>query len=478
MVSRRTATRIGVVAGVSAVASAFGPIAPAQAYTCDTTIAPTKANLVGAISDGHTIICITAGTMNMGLGAIGENGPILVDDDVTLVGIGDVVIDGNDEAPSFLLGASETDTETNITIDNLTVTDFHDWDYNEYEWGVTKNVPLVGLHGNSAGTVTVLNSTFSDNNTYLSVVGAIDQETTGPTDQYGNIVIDNSVFEANISEDAVVWGYGNVTISNTRFTDNSTANGIVETYRDDESTDGILTFTNNLVEGTISGGSLLNLESSISYVSNNSFVDNSSESSYGAILKVTYVQSAHFAFNTVTGTESSGGADLWTEDGNSSLRLLGNIFAGDSSAAIHVGDGASVVDHGGNFSTADDAAALDSPSSQSNVDVADLALGELADNGGPTATRALGADSIAVDVASAEEFSELFDYALDTDQRGFVRTGDLLDAGAFQSDGYDPADDGEEYLAATGVDGTSIAVIGGVIGAAGVALVSRRRRKA
>ena len=65
---------------------------------------------------------------------------------------------------------------------------------------------------------------------------------------------------------------------------------------------------------------------------------------------------------------------------------------------------------------------------QSNVTPEEIALGPLADNGGPTLTRALGADSVAVDAA-------VLDACPPTDQRGAPRPepgGVGCDSGAFE----------------------------------------------
>ncbi|MBW2381865.1 MAG: hypothetical protein JRG70_20435 [Deltaproteobacteria bacterium] len=62
---------------------------------------------------------------------------------------------------------------------------------------------------------------------------------------------------------------------------------------------------------------------------------------------------------------------------------------------------------------------------QVNVSADDLKLGELADNGGPTMTHALGDGSIAIDRIPA------VDCEVNTDQRGFPRDS-MCDVGAFE----------------------------------------------
>ena len=66
-----------------------------------------------------------------------------------------------------------------------------------------------------------------------------------------------------------------------------------------------------------------------------------------------------------------------------------------------------------------------------DVTAEELNLGELADNGGPTMTHALGADSVAIDVIPQAECVDADGEPLTTDQRGFPRDS-MCDVGAFE----------------------------------------------
>lgn len=75
---------------------------------------------------------------------------------------------------------------------------------------------------------------------------------------------------------------------------------------------------------------------------------------------------------------------------------------------------------------------------------AQIALGALAENGGPTPTRALLAGSVARDVVAAGECHDFSDEAraIDTDQRGEPRPkGPACDAGAFEAEAAEPPAD-------------------------------------
>jgi hypothetical protein len=87
-----------------------------------------------------------------------------------------------------------------------------------------------------------------------------------------------------------------------------------------------------------------------------------------------------------------------------------------------------ITSNGYNIESPGDTCGFD-PDGADQVDVSadDLKLGELADNGGPTMTHALGAGSVAIDVIPAEMCE------VDTDQRGVTRPqGAMCDVGAFE----------------------------------------------
>ena len=89
--------------------------------------------------------------------------------------------------------------------------------------------------------------------------------------------------------------------------------------------------------------------------------------------------------------------------------------------------GATVASGGYNMESPGNTCGLDQPSDQVNVSADDLKLGELANNGGPTETHALGEGSVAVDQIPADMCE------VDADQRGEPRpAGDGCDVGAFE----------------------------------------------
>lgn len=474
MASRRIAAKVGVVAGIGAVVSAFGIVTPAQAYTCDVTIDPTESDLRSAIDNGNTVICINEGTLLMGESIVQtDNVPIVIDSDLTLVGLGDVTVDGEFNTAGFIVGAGDGEVvDLDIVIDNLDITNFQDMDHPDLNASANeKSVPVVGLNRSATGSVTVLNSRFENNNSYVAVVGAVDQSNWST---FGTITIDNTVFESNSSSWGTVWGYSDMTVTDSTFVENYGFNvsSAIEQWSSDETWDeSTAIISGNLFDANNGSESTVYLDSASGSVYNNTFAWNySSSDTYGSAIATSSDASFVVAYNTFYDNDSDYDVANVTADTATELVMTGNVF---STLADELGvdvNENTVSDRGGNFSTADDSAAFDHKKSQVNVDVVDLKLGEPADNGGPTQTVALGADSIAQNTMTIDAVTNELGPDLTVDQRGETRGG-LVDSGAW--------DDGTAaVLGKTGVDATGIALTGSILGAAGVALAARRRRKA
>ncbi len=88
---------------------------------------------------------------------------------------------------------------------------------------------------------------------------------------------------------------------------------------------------------------------------------------------------------------------------------------------------------GYNIESPGDTCGFDHETDQVNVSTEDLKLGELADNGGPTTTHALGEGSVAIDVIPEVQCVDADDQPLTTDQRGIERPqDDACDVGAVE----------------------------------------------
>ena len=122
---------------------------------------------------------------------------------------------------------------------------------------------------------------------------------------------------------------------------------------------------------------------------------------------------------TVSGNTGAG-AGIHNEG---TATVMNSLFDGDCEGEITSG--------GHNIEAEGDTCGFYQTTDQVSVSADDLKLGELADNGGPTQTHALGEGSVAIDVIPAVDCVDAEGETLTTDQRGEPRDA-LCDVGAFE----------------------------------------------
>ena len=458
MLSPQFVRPAGFIVGAGTALTAFGIAAPAHATVdCSTgvTVNADELAIREAISDGESLICVNPGTIDLSSAGFGGAEAINIDgQNLHLVALGDVTFDGGDEADNAILSFGTSDED--LTIDGFTFSNFDNPGGNAY--------PAVMLDG-SSGTLTVLNSTFTGNFGY-GVIGATDFD---EDDLLPNVVVDNSVFDTNSSVLGTVWAYGDVVVSNSTFIGEENSSPVINGGYQDLTKTTVL--YGNYFEGNSTESSTVEVDGESNAIYNNTFVNNYSVSdSEGSVITFAPGAGGSVAFNTFAGNDSDyDNANLFLVDANNVV-FHGNVFDLTVDEVAVEGTNATVTDGGGNFSTNElDETFFSDDTSVSGATSDELDLQDAADNGGSTWTMALGANSIARNVLDASLVANELGPDLDWDQRGEAR-GDLVDSGAW--------DDGTSELASTGVDATGIALTGGLIGAAGVALVARRRRSA
>jgi hypothetical protein len=96
-------------------------------------------------------------------------------------------------------------------------------------------------------------------------------------------------------------------------------------------------------------------------------------------------------------------------------------------------EGILVTSNGYNIESPGDTCGFNQTTDQVNLTEEQLNLDELADNGGPTMTHALGARSVAIDQIAEADCVDADGELLTTDQRGKPRPGGTMcDVGAFE----------------------------------------------
>jgi predicted outer membrane repeat protein len=243
----------------------------------------------------------------------------------------------------------------------------------------------------AGGTVTVTNSTFNGNSAGDSG-GAIWSTTASVT---------NSTFSTNSAEFGGAISAGTVTVTNSTFSTNSASLGSGGAIFVATATVTSSTFSTN--SATYGGA----VTASLATVTNSTFSGNSATEGGGAILTMT----ASVTNSTFSGNSAGNGGAIYASD---TADVTNSILAGSGDQCE-----GSITDGGGNVE-----ATADCPGTA--VTLTDLALGALADNGGPTHTMALGATSAAINAGTST--------CPETDQRGVSRPAapSPCDAGAYE----------------------------------------------
>ncbi len=311
------------------------------------------------------------------------------------------------------------------------------------------NVTVSDNNGANAGAIFSTGSLFIDASTFEGN-SASDSGAGGAITGLGAIELEDSVFTANTAPSGVagaVSGDALITIVNCIFSGNSAGNGGGAVYSQTNSVISNSTFSGNtgIDGGGILAAGILDLSGSTlsgnqatrggglfitgfggtSTIQNTTISGNTAGDSGGGIFNVTgntlHVDSSTIAGNTAD--PGSGGGIL--SNGTTRVRstIIGDNTGGDFEGSASL-DGTSTF----NLIESSSSAGGLSDGVNNNIVGSDPMLGALANNGGPTFTRALLVGSPAID-AGANPASLSFD------QRGigFARdTGDTPDIGAFE----------------------------------------------
>jgi hypothetical protein len=177
---------------------------------------------------------------------------------------------------------------------------------------------------------------------------------------------------------------------------------------------GTMTLTNSTVSGNGGDGGILSMFGTLMLT--NSTVSGNTGDGVANLATLTLMNS------TVSGNTGNGISSM----GPDSTTSLANSLVDDEC------DG-DIVSNGYNIESPGDTCGFDHGTDLVNITEGQVDLGELANNGGPTMTHALGADSVAIDHIPA------VDCGVTTDQRGEPRpVGEGCDVGSFERQPEDP----------------------------------------
>jgi hypothetical protein len=330
---------------------------------------------------------------------------IIIDNDVILDGRGNLSVDGNDDHIVFSVPINIT-----AALRRFTVTGgFSMGDLNGSGSGVANE-----------GTLSLTNSTVSGNSTGETGGGGIWNR--GTMTVSNSTVSDNSAGNVGFGG---IWNRGTMTVSNSTVSGNSAGTfGINGVFNDE----GMLTVLNSTVSGNTGGSYGAIVNEAVMALSNSTVSGNNGEAS-GAILN------GGGATLTITNSTVSGNA---AATGASIVNYFDDMISAELTIANSVVDGdcegipqgvPNITSLGYNIESPGNTCGFDHGADLVSIAEGQLDLGVLADNGGPTMTHALGADSVAIDHIPA------VDCGVTTDQRGQPRPepgGSMCDVGAFE----------------------------------------------
>ena len=326
---------------------------------------------------------------------------VVIDNDVILDGEGNLTVDGADEHRVFSIPQN-----VKVELRGLTVT------HGFRGGGITNEglltvercvisdnsttAPPIGLEGGgggvwNAGQMSIINTTIADN---------VASHTTGGgiyNDWSGTLTLTNSTIAGNA---AYIDGWGGV------------GGGIRN--------EGQMTIINS----TVSGNSVAGIE----------------DVSGGGILNGGWLSLVN---STISGNRASFGDAIAIESMSASrhdphVEIARTLIDGECSREDNSESNVTWASSGYNIESPGDTCGFDQQSDQADVTVERLNLGELADNGGPTMTHALGLLpnlSVAIDQIPAANCVGADGELLITDQRGLPRLetdGTMCDVGAFE----------------------------------------------
>ncbi len=267
-----------------------------------------------------------------------------------------------------------------------------------------------GVYNN--GVLEVSRCTFTGDQSHNGTGGAI-------YNNQGSVTVSDSTFDANTSVSIV--GYGGAVYN---------------------ATGGTFTIERSLFSGNSAyfGGAAYNVGGTLTIV-NSTFSGNTATETGGqggAIYSPT--GTVKVSNSTFVGNDAdSGGGDLYigATGAGAALSIKNSIVASDTGSDCTLSGSSTFAASGVNFDVDGTCAALDGASFTSS---SSLHLGNLANNGGPTATVALLAGSAAIDAVGVNECTDVDGAPVSTDQRGISRPQDgngdgtaLCDAGAFEA---------------------------------------------
>ena len=439
----------GGIGGTGGDGGSGGTVAQCEDNVCRCTEAGIRAAIAEGGAEPYTFECGDGMT-------VVTQAQIVIDNDVTLDGGGMLTIDGNDAHRVLFVPNGITAELRGITVTGGVAQPpipSHDPSYEFEEGG--------GIY--SEGTLTLNDCTVSGN--YAEDFG-------GGISTSGVLTLMNSIVSKNTAGyGGGIWGFGTLVMTNSKVVDNradygggiillgritmtrsavsdntaAIVGGIRQSWDEGSlimvdstvsgntagdsaggiTSDGALTLTNSTVShntstvgngGGIEHDGVLTLTNST--VSNNAAVGGGGIANYG----VARLTSSTISGNVATGV--IGGSAILNQLAGRVESSMATLIDGDCSPSA-----VRLTSRGYNIESPGDTCGFDQLTDRPETTAAELNLGELADNGGPTKTHALETEpeaSFAIDRIPADACLDAEGMPLTTDQRGLPRPVAIL----------------------------------------------------
>lgn len=341
------------------------------------------------------------------------SGELAITDDLVITGPGaaSLTVSGNNASRVFSINSGATVTISGLTIAEGLATD---------QGG--------GIFNN--GNLNLSNCVVSGNN--CNVIGA-ECDGGGIYHATGSLTITGSTISANLAAGGGYFSYGGgifisggtVNITASTISGNTVSAAFPNNGGGIFIQGGTLNITDSTLSGNSApsgggGGGILNVGGTIN-ATNSTFSGNSCANFGGAIYNV--LGTLTLSNSTIAGNSafSASGGNI----ANSDVMVAKNSIIGNNTGGGDCLNQGTITDSGSNLDT-------DGTCGFTSVSSAQLNLGPLAGNGGPTQTRALLPGSVAIDAVT--DCTDASSTAVNADQRGITRPqGVACDIGAYEA---------------------------------------------
>ena len=368
-----------------------------------------------------------------GVGGTGGSGALCQDDlcPCTEAGVRAAVAAGGGPYTFDCDGPQTITTEAEIVISNDVILDGGgdlvldgDFDHRVFTVDQTANAQLLGIDVIQGNDMTNRAGAIVNNGTLVLRDCVLSTNVGGGLRNLGTATVDNCIISDNQGG-----GLRNEFSAAMTLTDSAVSGNVSDSFGLGGGiwSDGALLSIGNTVSGNVAGSRGGGIYNSGSLTLINSTVSGNAAGSLGGGIHTDNSTVDVSLINSTVANNSAPNGSAVSSDSTASQMLRGTILQGTCGGPnLFTSDGYNVESPG-------NTCAFDQVTDMASVSEANLNLGALQDNGGPTQTHALDVGSVAINVIPEAMCLDEDDQPLTTDQRGEPRPGGTMcDVGSFE----------------------------------------------